>query len=610
MKKHCRLIVLTLTSALVSAFLPAPAMATLTDSWQRVQMALTEPDPEILKERVRELKDVAVEVDARRLTPYAESLVAWAAEHPDEIGNVVVMLAQELDPELPAAPFLEARLAWAQGSLFRALGAYIRGWTCTLRDSIVRRNILSSAAAWLLLSVGTALGVVVILQTVRQLRMVVHDAYELGLVLFQRANAFIFTIVVLTLPFFAGLGPVWLVAYLFALGWSYIPNAQRAAAVTVCILMVLVVPLLESWQNQALQPLSVGDRVLSMLDERRIDPSTLRDFIELGPSLETSPTYYLLLGELFRIHGDHDAAEEEFRRASFIDSNWAMPFIFSGNIAAENGDMKKAIRQYQDATDIDSGSAFAYLNLSFALDQDSQFREATEARHMAQGLLPGGVDIEKLGVRGVLSRIRYPRLGEAEMERLYSEIRPEMLKLIDIGGAPVGFFSFLANPFSAVFGFTCILGGVLLLLRKKWMWTGQACVKCGKVFCPRCKSATESATYCSQCISVFLKRDEVAMDQQQAKMSQIERWKMLNATGQRIVAALLPGGGLVLVGKMWLGLLFSCCGWLCIVGIFVWAPQFLRSVEPMAAVLPTQVFLSLLFLVVWLLSFTLTWNRR
>jgi tetratricopeptide (TPR) repeat protein len=610
MKKHCRLIVITLTSALVSAFLPAPAMATLNDSWQRVQMALTEPDPEILKERVQELTDVAAEVDARRLTPYAQSLVAWAAEHPDEVGTVVVMLAQELDPELPAAPFLEARLAWAKGSLFRALGAYIRGWSCTLQDSIVRRNILSSTAAWWLLALGIALIVVVILQTARQLRMVVHDAYELGLVLFQRANAFVFTIVVLTLPFFAGLGPVWLLAYLFALGWSYIPNAQRVAAATVCILMVLVVPLLESWQSQALQPVSVGERILSMLDERRIDPSSLRDFIELGASLESSPTYYLLLGELFRIHGDHDAAEEEFRRASFIDANWSLPFIFSGNIAAENGDMKKAIQQYQNATEIDSGSAYAYLNLSFALDQDSRFREATEARNLAQSLLPSGVNIERLGVRGVLPRIRFPRLGEAEMEKMYSEIRPEVLQLIGASSASAGFLSFLINPVTAVFGFSCLLGGVLLMLRKKWMWTGQACVKCGKVFCPRCKSATESATYCSQCISVFLKRDEVAMDQQQAKLAQIERWKVLNATGQRIVAALLPGGGLVLIGKLWLGLLFSFAGWLCIVGIFVWAPQLLRSVEPMAATAPTQVFLGLIFLVIWLLSFTLTWNRR
>jgi tetratricopeptide (TPR) repeat protein len=614
MKMHSRLIVIALGSVVLTALSPAPAAATLHDSWQRVQMALAEPSAETLRERVMELKEVAAEVDARRLTPYAETLVAWASEHPDELGETVVKLAQELDPALPSAPFLEARLAWKNGSLFRAFGAYLRAWSCTLKDSITRHNLFSSITIWGLMSLGISLAIVIVLQSIHHFRMVAHDAFELGMVLFQRANAWVFAVVVLTLPFFAGLGPVWLVAYLFALSWPYLPQMQRIAAAVTCFLLVILVPLLEVSQRRALRPIPVSERVVSMLDDRRIDPSTLRDFIELRFSLnqqlaeheQIDSNYYLLLGELFRMHGDHESARAEF------GPNEDTPdvLVCRGNIEAENGNMRGAIQLYNEAIKLDQNSALAYVNLSFALDQDNQFQQATAARQTALKLLPRGTDITTIGVGGFPERIRYPRLGQAEMAKLISAVPPEARQLLGLGRASESTAGLILNPVSAVFVFSGLLGGLALFLRKKWMWTGQACVKCGKIFCPRCKSATESSTYCSQCISVFLKRDEVAMDQQQAKMAQIERWRMLSATGQRIAAILLPGGGLVLTSRLWLGLGLGFAGWLFLVGIIVWAPQFFASIEPNASATPFQVFLGLLFLAVWLLSVTLTWNRR
>ena len=62
------------------------------------------------------------------------------------------------------------------------------------------------------------------------LRQMAHDALELGLVLFNRVNAIVFAVVVLALPVFAALGPLWLLAYLFALSWAYLGRLQLVAA--------------------------------------------------------------------------------------------------------------------------------------------------------------------------------------------------------------------------------------------------------------------------------------------------------------------------------------------------------------------------------------------
>jgi hypothetical protein len=248
--------------------------------------------------------------------------------------------------------------------------------------------------------------------------------------------------------------------------------------------------------------------------------------------------------------------------------------------------------------------------MSFALDQVNQFVEADEVRNRARELLPDEIRLSELGVRGTLERIRYPSLGRKHIERLRREVPPEAQQLVGGGGLRQPIVTWIANPVTGVFFMATIVGWIGVALRTKFMWTAQACTKCGKVFCPRCKSATESASYCSQCISVFLKRDVVAMEQQQAKMARIERWDKLVWLGRRIAAVLSPGGGLVFDGKLLRGFALGLAGWLCLFGLLIWSPLFVRSVEPYATTVPLQVLFGLFAAGIWFLSVMLAWSRR
>jgi len=91
--------------------------------------------------------------------------------------------------------------------------------------------------------------------------------------------------------------------------------------------------------------------------------------------------------------------------------------------------------------------------------------------------------------------------------------------------------------------------GHFLLRRHHGLAT--ACAKCGRPFCRRCKLSTESQTYCTQCVNIFLKKDMVAIETQMAKRAQLGRRQTLLAWESRLVDVVVPGLGLATTGAVW-----------------------------------------------------------
>jgi len=436
----------------------------------------------------------------------------------------------------------------------------------------------------------------------------VHDSWELGSVLFDRANAVVFAIVLVSLPLFAGLGPVWLVAYLFALVWVYMPPLQQAAAVIAWLLIVALVPAAEVWQQLAMREMPLAERVGEMLEHRRIDPVTLQEFAVLEQYLDESPTFRLLLGELFRLHGDAFGARVEFQRAVLLDDSNALPFVYLGNLAFDEGNMPSAVQSFSAAVDRDPGDAIAFYNLSFAYDGSYRFQEADEARYRAREL--GGQELRELEVDRPSGGVVYPSLGRETVRSFVAELPEQTRASSGLAPPRLKVVEWFRSPLSLAFLCTGILGAIIAVARSRWMWTGQACVRCGKAFCERCKTSTESTKYCSQCISVFLKRDMVSIEQQTVKLAQVRRWERWTVIVHRVVAVLVPGGGQVLQGKWFRGMLIGFAALLCLSGSLLWLPMFFRYVEPLAEILPVQVALLVCCVLVWFMSVKASWYRR
>jgi tetratricopeptide (TPR) repeat protein len=587
---------------------PADARSTLSEHWLRVQQALAVEDIDAVEHRILEFQQAADDLAVRRLTPYAAALVLWAKDHPGVLADTVVRRARVLDPELPSSYFLLARWQWQRRDWAEGAKTYLAGWWAVFLYRPSREAVIASLGSWLLVVLGWSLVMTILAQAVRFGKQLAHDAVELASLLFRRANAIALAVVILGLPLFVGLGPLWLLAYVFLLTFAYMRAGQRVMAlVTLCVLAVLT-PALESWQQLAVRSPSVVDRVSIILAERRIDPSTLREFLNLEPRLEGIGSYHLVLGELVRMHGDSDGARLEFQKASLNDASDATPLIFLGNLSMEEGDIARAIQRYNSAIELDARSALAYHNLSSAFDQSRRFQEGDAARDTARKLV--GNREGALGIRGHDARIRYPRIGSDELRRLMAEAPAEVGLVTDTPHLEAELASRLLQPSSVVFWASAVCGMLLLPLRKRWMWTAQSCSKCGKVFCPRCKTATESASYCSQCISVFLKRDMVSIEQQSAKLDQIRRWQLWSSVGRRVAGLLVPGSAHVFDDRVTLGLAVGFFAWLFLSGAVIWAPLVLPSVDPLVAVLPLQLVMGVGFLILWLRSIAVAWYRR
>jgi hypothetical protein len=320
---------------IAAAAVSAPAHANLLDSWHEAQAQLSEGDVVGAEEMIAELQEQAVELEVERMPAFAAALVTWAEAHPGADGETMLGLAKELDPGYPSSYFLAARWSAGEGVTVAALKETATGLIALCNYAPTQRMVAAMCVMWTVFAIAAALVTLMFVLTIRYLRGVVFDARDLGGKIFKAANAWVFAIVLLLLPLFAALGPVWLAVYLFVLCWPYMSQALRICAFLGCLALASVAPTLAWVQNDVLRSEPLMNRVSTVLDERQINFSALREFSELAVDLEEIADYHLLLGELLRMHGEPGMARTEFQKATLLDPDNAQTLVFIANLALE-----------------------------------------------------------------------------------------------------------------------------------------------------------------------------------------------------------------------------------------------------------------------------------
>ena len=153
------------------------------------------------------------------------------------------------------------------------------------------------------------------------------------------------------------------------------------------------------------------------------------------------------------------------------------------------------------------------------------------------------------------------------------------------------------------------LGLAALLVRLRMYPPSKECSKCGKVY-RLAAGFGESTVHCSQCVSVFMKREVVSIEQQTAKMTQIRRWEGWTSLLRRIAGFLVPGSQFLLDGQVIRGLFTGFLAWFFLVGALVLVPLFVPRIEPLAEFHPVQTVFMVLFGLVVLRSGISAWSRR
>jgi len=104
-------------------------------------------------------------------------------------------------------------------------------------------------------------------------------------------------------------------------------------------------------------------------------------------------------------------------------------------------------------------------------------------------------------------------------------------------------------------GLLVAIGAPLLFLKRRAAGFAGSCIKCGRTFCYRCKSGRESATYCTQCIHIYLKRDGVSLDTKRTKLEEVTDHHNAMMRRNKLFATFMPGSAQLLEGRTAAGVL-------------------------------------------------------
>jgi tetratricopeptide (TPR) repeat protein len=344
---------------------------------------------------------------------------------------------------------------------------------------------------------------------------------------------------------------MWLVFYWFVIFFGYANKRERAFIVIITLLVAalpLAVELASHWAAGVDGPV-----VMSAISsaEQSYQPEALRRMTELVTIVPDNPTLQVLLGNLHVFEGDEQQAAEHYRRAIQINDS-AGAHVNLGNLHFLQNDYAAAITEYGRAQKRDPRLAIAFYNDSVASGETYRFEE--QGRKLEQAKAANRELIEKLAQAPPQQKVAmyHPPISEAWAVT-------SMVAKRGVARSLFGNYSYFdpqttaANPVTLGALAALVLSLLVWAKRRKAGFAGS-CIKCGRTFCHRCKSARESSTYCTQCIHIYLKRDGVAIATKRSKMEEVSDHQTGMQRRNKFFATFLPGSAQLLEGRTSIGL--------------------------------------------------------
>jgi hypothetical protein len=352
------------------------------------------------------------------------------------------------------------------------------------------------------------------------------------------------------LPVFLWLGPVWLVFYWFIIFFGYAKRGERILIVVFSLLIAAAPVLLDlasHWIAGVDSPV-----VMSAIanNERSYQPDALRRVQELINIVPDDPTLHLLIGNLYLQDGNEQQANQHYRRSAELHDS-AGAHVNLGDLHFFNNDFATAVTEYNKAEALDPKMAIAFYDDSTALGELYKFKEQAVRLDYAKQL--GGSAIERFVTQPPPQKVVLYHPTIAEAWSVSSNIaRRGVARSLFGNYAWFDLAESIRNPMTLGAILTILLAPLVHVIRRRTGYAG-ACMKCGRTYCPRCKSAHESATFCTQCIHIYLKRDGVSMATKRAKLEEVSEHQEGVLTRNRWLATFLPGCAQFIEGKTFAG---------------------------------------------------------
>ncbi len=607
-----RLAGLALVLAVAAGHVRAQQQLAPRDIWPQATASAREGDLDTATKKKGELLAAGRTYGIRTFPVYAAGASAWAskvAKDQPELAAWAEKTARDLDGRSPAVAFSEADRAQRTKGWSSAVPLALQGFPRVFGN--YRTTVLSRAD--LLIVGAAAIAITAILLAlalfIRYGRSMAHDFRERLSTRFSGGSVTVLAFALLFLPLFLWLGPIWLGFYWFAIFFGYAGWAERAAIVVVLLLVALLpvfVDLAGHWIAGVDSP--VVSAAISSADQA-YQPDALRRLQELLAVVPDDATLHVLIGNLLAFEGLDDQANVHYRRAVQLRPRYAGAYVNLGNLLFLNNEFQAAMTEYEKAEAHDANLATAFYNHSAAAGETYRFDLQAQMLDKARSADRAFVERTTRNPPPQKIVMYKPPIAEAwEVSERMAE-RPAARALFG-NYSTFDPLRSLSNPLSIGALVALVLALLLYAIRRKAGYA-NACIKCGRTFCPRCKSARESTTYCTQCIHIYLKRDGVSLDTKRKKLEEVTVHQSGMTVRNRVFATFLPGSAQLLEGRTTRGALGVFLFALCVM-VAVFVGRLGPALGPTAEVAQTLVRLAAIALAVliWIFLSLPVYRRR
>jgi tetratricopeptide (TPR) repeat protein len=454
--------------------------------------------------------------------------------------------ADTLNPASPALAFMRADAAAESKNWGAALPALLRGFGNLVHNYRSRLLSRSDFLITILLALALTTAIFAIALFVRYGRAMSHDFREIIGARMHGGSVSVLAFALLFLPIFLWLGPMWLVFYWFIIFFGYARTGERILIIVLSLLIAaapLALDLASHWIAGVDSPV-VMSAIAS--EERSYQPDALRRMQELVNIVPDDAMLHLLLANLYLQDGNEQQANQHYRRSAELHDT-AGAHVNLGDLHFFNNDFATAVTEYNKAEALDPHLAIAFYDDSIALGELYKFDQ--QAQKLDQAKKIDASSIERLSSDSAGQKVVLYRPRIADAWSVSSAIaRRGVARSLFGNYAWFDPVESAQNPLTPGALLTVILAPLLFLKRRKAGFAGS-CLKCGRTYCARCKSSRESATFCTQCIHIYLKRDGVSMATKRAKFDEVSEHQGGMLTRNRWLATFLPGSAQLIEGR-------------------------------------------------------------
>ncbi len=521
------------------------------DLWPQAAAAAESGDITSAIKETNDLTDAGRNLGIHTFPVYAEAAAGLARQAGKEQNKAkadwAVKAADQLDPASPSVAFNTADRAAGAHQYEQAVPAAVKGYARVF--ATYRSRLLSRCDTLIVLIAALAITAVIfaVALFIRYGRSMAHDFREILGQRFRGGAVTVLAVAMLFLPVFLWLGPVWLLFYWFVIFFSYATFIERVLIIVIVALLAaapILLDLASHWTAGVDSPVVVA-AIAS--EEQAYYPGALHRMHELVGVAPENATLQLLLGNLELQEANEGQAGAAYRRSLELNET-AGAHVNLGNLHFIENDFPAAITEYGRAEQLDPRLAIAFYNHSVASGELYKFEDQAAQLDQARRLDRAGIEkLSSPNVPGLKIGIYRPPISTAWA----------VAATLARGGVARSLFGNYSwfdplvsakNPITLAAILT-ILAAPFLFFKRRRSGLAGACIKCGRTFCHRCKSAHESTTYCTQCIHIYLKRDGVSLDSKRAKLEEVHDHQTGIVIRNRFFATFFPGSAQLLEGR-------------------------------------------------------------